>query len=266
MTILNSNFEEMKKNINDFPIITILYLLGTAGFGLALLKFLIYSSQLPPRVLLIELCSLLSFLAVVFLADKSIRALRSYHRLVDTENSHLQRSLQTEKELLQDKLAVYEERENEALRFSSYQEKIIQQLFADKSVLKDKHRFLHLLSELFQAGAIILYKETEPKGHFDVEVSYAVPEDFYPQPFVEGEGLNGQAVADRVPMVIEDIPDYFLPVSSGLGHSSTATLYLLPVIKNGRCTHLFEMSAFVKNDVERMWEELSAKLVEKEIL
>jgi len=256
----------MKKNINDFPIVTILYLLGTGGFGLMLLKFLIYSSQLTPSVLLMELCSLLFFLALVFLADKSIRSLRSHQRLIDKENDELQRRLQLEKEILQEKVTIYEEKENEALRFSSYQEKIMQQLFENKSVLKDKYRFLHLLSELFQAGAIILYKETEPKGHFDVEASYAVPEDFCPQSFVEGEGLNGQTVTDGVPMVIEDIPDHFLPVSSGLGHSAPVILYLLPVIKNGRCTHLFEMSAFVKNDIERMWEELSIKLVDKGIL
>lgn len=262
----NTNFREMKKNINDFPIVTILYLLGAAGFGLALLKVLLCSSQLTPKVFLLEFCSLLFFFALVFLSDKSIRSFRSHQHMVDKENKELLRRLKMEKELLQEKVAAYEEKENEAHRFSSYQEKIMKQLFENKSLLKDKHRFLHLLSELFQTGAIILYKETEPKGHFDVEASYAVPEDYHPQPFVEGEGLNGQTVADGVPMVIEDIPDHFLPVSSGLGHSAPVILYLLPVIKNGRCTHLFEMSAFVKNDIERMWEELSTKLVDKGIL
>ncbi len=261
-----SNFREMKKNINDFPILTILYLLGAGGFGLAILKFLIYSFKLSPNVLLMDLLSLLFFLALLFFADKSIRSMRSHQQTVDEECNALRKRSQIEKEALQEKVAIYEEKENEALRFASYQEKIMQQIFENKSVLKDKHRFLHLLSELFQAGAVILYKETKPKGNFDVEAIYAIPEDFQPRSFVEGEGLNGQAVADGVPMVIEDIPEHFLPISSGLGSSSSVYLYLLPVMKEGRCTHLIEMATFVKSDIARLWEELSKKLVEKEVL
>ena len=171
-----------------------------------------------------------------------------------------------EKEKLQEKVALFEEKENDAIRFASYQERMMRQIFENKSILKDKHRFLHLLSELFQAGAIILYKETELNGHFDVEASYAVPEEFQPQSFVAGEGLNGQAAVDGVPRVVEDIPGHFLPVSSGLGHSSPVFLYLLPVMKEGRCTHLFEVATFVKSDIEKLWQEIAGRLVEKRIL
>lgn len=260
------NNESMKKNNNNFPILPLLYALAGAGFVLAIFRFIISTTQQNSTIQLLDIISLLCFLAFIFLADRRIRQKKQKTATLFKECEALHKRMKLENETLKEKLAKYEERESDIVRFTSYRDKVIKRIFENKSILKDEHKFLHLLSEVFQAGAVVLYKETKPNEQFIVQASYAVPESFQPQPFMVGEGLNGQAAADGVPMKVEDLPEHFFPITSGLGSSVSASLYLLPVMKEGKCTHLFEMVTFGKDDIARLWSDLAEKMVEKGIL
>jgi hypothetical protein len=172
----------------------------------------------------------------------------------------------SEKSLLLKRLEDYEQKENEDKHLASYQEKMMKKLFSHPKSAKDRHHFLHLLAETFRAGAAILYKETEPLGQFVVEQSYALPEDYYPKAFAAGEGLNGQAVLNQTPIVIRDLDEGMLPITSGLGQSESVCLYLLPVIIDDRCKYLIEMVTFHEADIDKMWNEIATQLVDKNIL
>jgi hypothetical protein len=114
--------------------------------------------------------------------------------------------------------------------------------------------------------AVVLYKKNELSGSFAVEASYGLPEEFVIQPFVKGEGLHGQAVEAGSPALVEDIPDDYVPVHTGLGSSRNYFLYMLPVMANNDCTGLIELMTFRETDIQRLWPGVMEKLIEGDVL
>jgi CheY-like chemotaxis protein/signal transduction histidine kinase len=62
--------------------------------------------------------------------------------------------------------------------------------------------------------------------------------------FALGQGLVGQAAAGREIMELNDIPEQYLDVTSGLGASASQALLLLPVIHNNEVIGVLELGAF----------------------
>lgn len=245
-------------------IIKILYSVGIIGVLLIMIKLFGNTSTSVAKIL--ETLNLLTLLAIVFFSDVVIRRLFIEEAKCNEQTKSTIKELKQENSFLKEKIEELEEKENEALRLSSYRDRVILELLNSKSKLKDRHKLLHLLSEIFQAGLIILYKESKQNNQFVVETTYAVPEDYSPSAFELGEGLNGQAAQDGAPMVIENIPEDYISISSGLGKTNNVTLYLLPIMKEQKCIYLVEMLAFNNSDIAKIWSSLAEKIVEKEIL
>ncbi len=250
----------MKKSF----IIKILYSVGIIGVLLIMIQLFGNTSTSVAKIL--ETLNLIILLAIIFFSDIIIRKLFSEEAKCSEETREIIKNLQQENSNLTDKIEKLEDKENEALRLSSYRDRVILELLNSKQKIKDRHNILHLFSEIFQAGLIILYKESKQNNQFVVEATYAVPEDYSPSVFELGEGLNGQAAKDGAPMVIENIPEDYISISSGLGKTKNVTLYLLPIMKEQKCIYLVEMLAFSNNDIAKIWSDIAEKIVEKEIL
>ncbi len=253
-----------KTSGKNFPLR--IFIIAGLGFVLSIAQLLFLPKTTSASVYVLHFCALILFLLVVYLADKYYR--KTERQLAtQCDLSEKEKEAWTgEKSLLLKKLADYEQKENEDKRFASYQDKMLKKIFADPKSIKDRHHFLHLLSETFRAGAAILYKETEPLGQFIVEQSYALPEDYHPKAFAAGEGLPGQAVLNQAPMVVRDLDEAMLPITSGLGQSANVCLYLLPVIMEDQCKYLIEMVTFHEAEIDKMWNEIATQLVDKHIL
>ncbi|NYJ00380.1 hypothetical protein HNR19_001078 [Nocardioides thalensis] len=65
-----------------------------------------------------------------------------------------------------------------------------------------------------------------------------------PDSFGPGEGLVGQALVDRKPIVVEDVPVGFLTITSGLGRATPATIAVLPVLFEGQVLGVVELASF----------------------
>ena len=61
---------------------------------------------------------------------------------------------------------------------------------------------------------------------------------------VFGEGLVGQAALERKQVLLTDIPDDYIRVSSGLGEASPRTLCVTPLLLEGRVTGMLELASF----------------------
>jgi hypothetical protein len=242
-----------------------LFTLATLGFVLSIAQLLFLPANTSTSVYILQFCALILFLLVLYVADKYYRNTEKLLSALHARLAAEKEVWEGEKEQLTEKLADYEQKENEDKRFASYQEKMLKKIFNDPKSINDRHHLLHLLSETFRAGAAILYKETEPLGHFVVEQSYALPEDFQPKKFVAGEGFNGQVVLDQTPMVVYGPDADMLPVTSGLGQSESVCLYLLPVIVDGRCLYLIEMVTFHEAEIDKMWNAIATQLVDMHI-
>ncbi|HHU59107.1 MAG TPA: hypothetical protein GXZ39_12535 [Bacteroidales bacterium] len=242
------------------------FFLAALAFGLVIGKLLLLPASTPAGLYILEFLALLLFLAIVYLADMNYRMADKQLTKSKEQYQSERKDWNSEKELLKERIAAYEALQNDAQRFASYREKILKELFEGSRSKTDRHHFLFLLAETFKAGAAVLYRESEPEGTFIVEESYALPEDFEVAPFSKGEGLNGQAVADAQVKVVSGLDEEMLPISSGLGQTNGRWLYLLPVCKDGHCTHLIEMVCFQEVEVEKMWNEIASRLVSQAIL
>jgi hypothetical protein len=254
----------LKTIYKDRPFLVKIIALAIIAFALAILKYVLYSSTINASFLIIDILSLLAFLTILYITDLFYRTSTNKLNNNKLEFENAQSNWNNQRERLKQRIDELEERENRSRNFASYQEKVMQKLFNQK--IRDQHHFLHQLSEILEVSAAILYKESNPEGHFNVHQCYAVPEEFNPQPFIINEGINGQAASEGKPIVVKDIPTDYLHVSSGLGDSKKGTLYYLPVIKNNKCIYLIEMVTFKETDIEKIWENISARIVEKGIL
>jgi hypothetical protein len=250
-------------NFNNNAFQKYLFLLGGIAFGLSLLKN-IFLEQNPGTIFyLMEFLSFIFFLGAFFVSDKNNQQLRSAN---DAQKSIYEedRKLMNQKiDKLQEIVAVYEKKENEATRFASYQEKVLQQLTNIGDSGKDKHKLLYTLGELFHGMALILYKKEEPEGWFNVEATYGLGEDAPVSGFTSGEGLHGQAVVDGKAVMVAGIPESYIEVETALGQSDNYYLYLLPVLKENECTGLVEILTFEESRIKEMWPEVMENLVER---
>lgn len=244
---------------------TLVFSLAGFGFACNLAKMLLLPENTNALVFSLEALAMLFFLALLFVAINCQKQHEEWIKEGKETSAKNIKTLMDENEDLKKRIAEYELKENEEKRFASYQEKMLRKIFSDGKSATDKEHFLHLLAESFAAGAAVLYKESEPSGQFIVEEVYALPEDFIPQPFVLGEGFHGQAVQDLSPIVVSSIDADMIPVASGLGNTSTGWLYCLPVIKEGRCVYLIEMVTFKEVEIDKMWNEISTRLVDMKI-
>ena len=67
-------------------------------------------------------------------------------------------------------------------------------------------------------------------------------------PFVIGEGIAGQAAEDKKPIRINDIPENYFDVSSGLGNSKPKHLMFIPIVYKNQTIALIEAGSFEKPD------------------
>lgn len=98
------------------------------------------------------------------------------------------------------------------------------------------------------------------KDQYDAMATYAHFTATMPVSFKSGDGLNGQAVKDKRIICIDDIPEGYVKVISGLGEGSPKLLYFLPLIHNSEVIGLIELASFKKLNTD--FEILSKLLTE----
>jgi hypothetical protein len=165
-----------------------------------------------------------------------------------------------------DKLFVYESSDDKEQELIIQQEKILKKIFEPKKDNIENRSFLHYFSDATFAMAAILYAETKPSGVFAVREAYGLPEGFSPAQFAPGEGLCGQAALEGEPLIIDNVPEDYLDVASGLGKAKPSFLYFLPIMKDKNCVGLIELATFKKIELEKMWPAISAKIIDKGVL
>ena len=62
--------------------------------------------------------------------------------------------------------------------------------------------------------------------------------------FKAGEGLVGQCALERVPIVVTDVPDDYVQISSGLGEAKPLSIVVLPVQFEGDVKAVIELASF----------------------
>ncbi len=107
-------------------------------------------------------------------------------------------------------------------------------------------RLLAELATLFGAGYATLFTPAslaEDEDHFAVLSAYACD----PAPsarFGPGAGLVGQVLVSRAPIVIDELPESYVPVRSGLGAAAPTVLVVMPALVSGQVVAIIELALF----------------------
>ncbi len=132
-------------------------------------------------------------------------------------------------------------------------------LLNNKEDTKVRYRkLLHLFTNLFNAGAGIIY-ELRSTGDYSPIAAFALPAGAEIEDFVCGDGLPGQAVANKKPLLITDIPETHLDLESGLGKCKPVSILFIPIILHHHVIALVELQSFTIPDMI-MVEQTSTKI------
>ena len=156
---------------------------------------------------------------------------------------------------------------SESINIEATSRKLIRGITNENSIEENGSILLgNLAKELEIMSGLVYFRGRG--GIFKAEATYAVSITDEPYKFKEGEGLCGQVAKNRQVSVLNNLPDGFPEVSSGLGNGKPAYLALIPVIANNETIIVIECTGFKYEikDLERVFQifsrELSAKFSE----
>jgi len=128
---------------------------------------------------------------------------------------------------------------------------------------------LNKICDFVQAGQGGLYVHQNSEGKREVELTYgfalAVAETAAPR-FEFGEGLVGQVAASGNSVYIDEIPEGYITIISGLGTSSPRYLLILPMKQDGALKGVLEVATFQPvNEIKRKQVEEMASVLSKRL-
>lgn len=105
--------------------------------------------------------------------------------------------------------------------------------------------FLRNLGKQAEVMQAAVYLRNE-NNIFQLTEGLALLSEYTRESFSEGEGLSGQAAADKNALVLSHLPADYLQVASGLGKGVPSFLYIIPILNNNACFGILEIATFNK--------------------
>jgi len=124
---------------------------------------------------------------------------------------------------------------------------------------------LSKIAKNFDLDQIVFYLKQD-NNKFKILGKYALTMEDNTE-FSVGEGLSGQAVKDKKPLYITDIPEGYITIISGLGNGNPKSLFIVPaffddeVIGLAEFASLSEISEAKRELIEIMLEKIAINLV-----
>jgi GAF domain-containing protein len=163
----------------------------------------------------------------------------------DTENNALSRALLKMRDQLQEVAAKERERSWVSENLASFTD-ILRSTSTDLPELCNT-----ILAKLVKAlgvnqgGLFVLNDEEEDRHFLELVACYAYDRRKYQQKHVEiGEGLLGQTFLEKESVYMNDIPDGYTHITSGLGERTASCLLIIPIKQNDEVLGMLELAAF----------------------
>jgi len=124
---------------------------------------------------------------------------------------------------------------------------------------------LHAVCKQLDAGqgALYLTQESDGKRTVELKAGYALTiGESSVISYEVGEGLIGQAVAGARTLYIDDVPEGYIKIISGLGSASPRYLLIVPIRQKEQVIGALELASFTNLDEDqRKFVEESAQLI-----
>ncbi|MBN2662682.1 MAG: GAF domain-containing protein [Bacteroidales bacterium] len=129
-------------------------------------------------------------------------------------------------------------------------EKIADSFIKDLPVIEDKEKFTELilnkLAKTFHLVQGVFYLWNEQKQVFNTANTYAFYSTEQAKDFAIGEGINGQVAKNKKFLLIDNVPDDYVNVVSGLGEGTPNFLAFMPIIYNEKTIGIIEFASFIE--------------------
>ncbi|MBR2202454.1 MAG: GAF domain-containing protein [Bacteroidales bacterium] len=130
----------------------------------------------------------------------------------------------------------------------------VEEMVADTEQLTDPEKYFdQLLINLSKAIAIVqgvAYTLNRQTQTYSIVSTYAFYTTDTSRTFAIGEGIPGQVAKDKKLLFINDVPEGYIKIVSGLGTSSPKYMGVIPVIHGDETIALIEISTFEKPEVD----------------
>ncbi|QRQ99945.1 response regulator [Dyadobacter sandarakinus] len=115
---------------------------------------------------------------------------------------------------------------------------IVEAMRGERMIRKLSHNLLSTVTNYVSAQVGTMYVQ-DKDWNFKLTANFAAQ---HAPEFVQlGQGLAGQVLENKKPMIIRQVPDDYLRISSTLGEARPATLVILPLIYSYECVGIIEL-------------------------
>lgn len=111
----------------------------------------------------------------------------------------------------------------------------------------------NLLSQLVdyinanQAGLFVINDQGEDKVAYEMAGAVAYNrEKLIKKDFLVGEGLVGKCAFEKKPIILTDVPENYVQITSGLGTANPSCIVLMPAISEDKVIAVLEIASFKK--------------------
>ncbi len=134
-----------------------------------------------------------------------------------------------------------------------------------KTLKSFAEKLLSNISKEIEIVQALFYVKIKKSNLFTVAGEYSFTGDKKPKDFKVGETLPGQAAKNKEIMIINEIPDKYYAVESGLGKSLPKHIIIVPIINKNSSIAVMELGTFkeINETEQKVFKELSKKLGDK---
>ncbi len=202
-----------------------------------LLYFEVYKNEIS-NFTLISLFGL--FVSGIFLFILIVWVLRTKNDLTPTAETD------KEKKTEKDEKSEISKKEKDKLKIIVEKSKsaILQNTDTNTDTEKFSETILRNLSTEFSIVQGLVFIKDFGSKKFKVSATYAYYSNEAVREFELGEGISGQVARNKEMLNIDNIPDDYITVLSGLGSSSPNHLLIFPIIYNNETLAIVEAAAF----------------------
>jgi hypothetical protein len=142
----------------------------------------------------------------------------------------------------------------------------IKELLPSTSTQIDKYtdEVLQNMAETFGIVQGLLYLKQPNEDNYECSATYAYFSDQKPESFKSGETLPGQAVKNKTLVVLNDVPEKYMTIVSGLGKSLPRQLVFVPLKHQDEIVGLIEYATFelISDKQQKALDAISKKIAE----
>jgi putative methionine-R-sulfoxide reductase with GAF domain len=233
--------------------ILIIYIIVSIVFGLSAFKYLAPKFITANAIIGIFAVISIAVSAYVIVTVRKI-GFKQGGSTISTADDYFADQDQKEKERKeQEKIDKELKRRREAEIKKTIAEKV-EEMTVDTEQINDPEKYFdQLLINLSKAIAIVqgvAYTLNRQTQTYSIVSTYAFYTTDTSRTFALGEGIPGQVAKDKKLLFVNDVPEGYIKIVSGLGTSSPRYMGVIPVIHNDETIALLEISTFEKPEVD----------------